>query len=48
MKSLLKANLDKTDFLGIAAEALPAAHQTIFPDQPMRVSADPADPHTII
>ena len=36
------AVLDKTNFLGIAAEALPAAHQTIFPDQPMRVSADPA------
>ena len=34
--------LDKTDFLGIAMEALPAAHQSILPDQPMRVTTNSA------
>ena len=34
--------LDKTNFLGIATEALPAAHQSILPDQPMRVTTNSA------
>jgi len=34
--------LDEANVLGVAAEALPAAHQPILPDQSMRVSADPA------
>lgn len=29
--------LDEANFLCIAAEALPAAHQSVLPDQPMRV-----------
>lgn len=31
--------LNKANFLGIASEALPAAHQPILPDQSMRVTA---------
>lgn len=31
--------LNKTNFLGIAAEALSATHEPILPDQPMRVPA---------
>jgi hypothetical protein len=34
--------LDEANILGVAAEALPAAHEPILPDQPMRVPADPA------
>jgi len=34
--------LDESDVLGVAAEALPAAHEPILPDQPMGVSTDPA------
>mgnify|MGYP006913719574 CR=1 FL=1 len=36
------AYLDEADVLGVAAEALPAAHEPILPDQPMGVSTDPA------
>ena len=38
--------LDKANFLGVATEALPATHETILPDQPMRVSANPAGTRT--
>jgi len=38
----LKRYLDESNFLGVATEALPAAHQTILPDDRMRVSANPA------
>jgi len=34
--------LDEANVLGVAAEALPAAHQPILPDQSMRVATDPA------
>jgi hypothetical protein len=34
--------LDEANVLGIAAEALPAAHEPILPDQSMRVGTDPA------
>ena len=34
--------LDEANVLGVAAEALPAAHEPILPDQPMGVSTDPA------
>jgi hypothetical protein len=34
--------LDKANVLGVAAEALPAAHQPILPDETMRVRTDPA------
>jgi len=37
-----KNNLNKADFFGIAAEALPAAHKPILPDQPMRIAANTA------
>jgi hypothetical protein len=37
-----RAYLDEADFLGVAAEALPAAHQPVLPDQAMRVAADTA------
>jgi len=37
------AVLDEANVLGVAAEALPAAHEPILPDQPMGVSTDPAD-----
>ena len=37
------AVLDEANVLGVAAEALPAAHQPILPDQSMRVGTDPAD-----
>lgn len=41
-----RSDLDKANLLGVAAEALPAAHETIFPNNSMRVSADPAaSPH---
>lgn len=33
-----KHYLNEANFLGIATEALPAAHETVLPDQPMRVS----------
>jgi len=36
------AVLDEANVLGIAAEALPAAHEPILPDQSMGVSTDPA------
>jgi len=36
------AYLDEANVLGVAAEALPAAHQPVLPDQSMRVGADPA------
>jgi len=39
---LYRAYLDEADVLGVAAEALPAAHQPVLPDQSVRVSADPA------
>lgn len=41
----LKTNLDESNFFGVAAEALPAAHEPILSDQPMRVSTNPADPN---
>jgi len=34
--------LDEANVLGVAAEALPAAHQPVLPDQAMRVAADTA------
>lgn len=34
--------LNEANFLGIAAEALPAAHQAILSDQPMGVPTDTA------
>jgi hypothetical protein len=34
--------LDESNVLGVAAEALPAAHQPILPDQSMRVATHPA------
>lgn len=34
--------LNKTNLLGVAAEALPTAHESILPDQPMRIAADSA------
>ena len=34
--------LDEANVLGVAAEALPAAHQPVLPDQSMRVRTDPA------
>jgi hypothetical protein len=34
--------LDEANVLGVAAEALPAAHQPILPDETMRVRTDPA------
>jgi len=39
---LYRAYLDEADVLGVAAEALPAAHQPVLPDQSVRVGADPA------
>jgi len=36
------AYLDEANVLGVAAEALPATHQPVLPDQSMRVGADPA------
>ena len=36
--------LDEADVLGVAAEALPAAHQPVLADQAMRVAADTANP----
>jgi hypothetical protein len=33
-------NLDEADVLGVAAEALAAAHQPVLPDKTMRVRAD--------
>jgi hypothetical protein len=35
-------HLDETNVLGVAAEALPAAHEPVLPDQTVRVRADPA------
>jgi hypothetical protein len=35
--------LDEANVLGVAAEALPAAHQPVLPDQAMRVAADTAE-----
>lgn len=35
-------HLDESDFLGVAAETLPAAHEPILPNQTMRVSTDSA------
>nr|ACR35062.1 unknown [Zea mays]ACR36981.1 unknown [Zea mays] len=40
---LISAVLDEANVLGIAAEALPAAHQPVLPDQSMRVRTDTAD-----
>ena len=37
------AVLDEADVLGVAAEALSAAHEPVLPDQSMRVPAHPAD-----
>ena len=34
--------LDEANVLGVAAEALPAAHQPVLADQAMRVAADTA------
>ena len=34
--------LDEANVLGVAAEALPATHQPILPDQSMRVTTHPA------
>jgi hypothetical protein len=47
LKNLLKSRirqvyLDEANVLGIAAEALPAAHEPVLPDQTMRVDTDPA------
>jgi hypothetical protein len=39
--------LDEADVLGVAAEALPAAHEPVLPDQSMRVATDPADRNNI-
>lgn len=36
------AVLDETNFLGVAPEALPATHEAILPDQPVRIPTDPA------
>lgn len=45
LPALVKTNLDETNFLGIAPEALPTTHETIFPDNSMRISTDPAATH---
>jgi len=42
-KAMPLAVLDEANVLGVAAEALPAAHEPILPDQSMGVSTDPAD-----
>ncbi|RVW44066.1 Methylthioribose-1-phosphate isomerase [Vitis vinifera] len=42
-----KTNLDEANFLGVAAEALPTAHEPILSDQPMWVSANPTDSRKI-
>ncbi len=34
--------LNETNFLGIATEALPTAHEAILPDNGMRIPADTA------
>lgn len=39
---LSQTNLDETNFLGIAPEALPTTHETILPDNSMRISTDSA------
>lgn len=41
-RELTEVYLDEANFLSVAAEALPTAHQSILPDQTMRVSAYPA------
>ena len=38
----MQGYLDEANVLGVAAEALPAAHEPILPDQSMGVSTDPA------
>jgi len=38
----LETNLDEPNFLGIAAEALSAAHKTILSDYSMRIPANTA------
>lgn len=40
-----RAYLDEADVLGVAAEALSAAHEPVLPDQSMRVPAHPATKH---
>jgi hypothetical protein len=42
------AVLDEADVLGVAAEALPAAHEPILPDQSMGVRTHPAAKHKYI
>jgi hypothetical protein len=37
-----RAYLDEANVLGVAAEALPAAHQPVLPNQTVRVGTDPA------
>lgn len=41
------SNLDESNFLGIAAETLSAAHKPIFPYNSMRISTHPAANLTI-
>jgi len=38
--------LNEANFLGIAMEALPAAHKAILPDQSMRIAAHTAASYT--
>jgi len=38
----IRAYLDEANFLGVAAEALSAAHETILPDYGMRIPANTA------
>jgi hypothetical protein len=37
--------LDEANVLGVAAEALPAAHEAVLPDQSMGVRTDTAATH---
>ena len=42
-----KINLNESNFFGVAAEALPAAHQTILTNDCVRVAAHSAAKNTI-
>jgi hypothetical protein len=44
LSSQLSTVLDEANVLGVAAEALPAAHEPVLPDQAMRVAANTANP----
>lgn len=42
------ANLDETNFLGIATEALPATHKPVLPDHSMWIPAYTAERRAVI